>query len=70
MTGCKYCTEYEELPEEWTEDGPIGKVFDTSISCYKSEITGCFSWFIEIDGKAVGLQYCPFCGRKLLGSMT
>ena len=26
MTGCKYCTEYEDLPEEWTEDGPRGTV--------------------------------------------
>ena len=31
-TGCKYCTEYEDLPEHIINDKPVGKVFDTNIS--------------------------------------
>ena len=29
--GCKYCTEYEDLPEHVIDGRPVGKVFDTCI---------------------------------------
>ena len=63
--GCKYCNDFEDLPEGWIDGKPVGKVFDTSLDCYKSEITGKFGWFISIDGRDVGILYCPFCGRTL-----
>lgn len=29
--GCKYCLEYEDLPEHTVNGEPVGQVFDTCI---------------------------------------
>ena len=58
--GCKYCTEYEELPEHVIKGQPIGKVFDTCIQCDEN------GWHLEIpSGVDIGINFCPICGRKL-----
>lgn len=64
--GCEYCNNGVELPEDYLKGRPVGKVFNTCIDCYTSELTGEFGYFIVIDNKAVGIQYCPFCGKKLV----
>lgn len=65
MEGCKFCVEHEDFPEDWWEDMPVGKVFDTSIVYCKGEITKEFAWFLEVGNIDIGIRYCPFCGRKL-----
>jgi hypothetical protein len=58
--GCKYCTEYEDLPEHVIVDNFIGKVFDTSI---QRDTKG---WHIELpSGNDIGIRFCPYCGRDL-----
>ena len=57
---CKYCTEYEDLPEHIIDGKPVGKVFDTSISENEK------GWHIELpSGYDIGTNFCPICGRKL-----
>lgn len=57
---CKYCTEYEDLPEHVIIDKPIGKVFDT---CIQWDTKG---WHIELpSGNDIGIRFCPYCGRDL-----
>jgi hypothetical protein len=57
---CKYCIEYEDLPEHIINDEPIGKVFDT---CIQQDENG---WHIEVpSGIDIGIRFCPYCGRKL-----
>jgi hypothetical protein len=57
---CRYCTEYEELPEHIINDKYIGRVFDTSI--YKDGN----GWHIEVPaGYDIGIKFCPYCGRNL-----
>ena len=57
---CKYCTEYEDLPEHVIDGKPVGKVFDTSISEDEK------GWHIELpSGYDIGISFCPICGRKL-----
>jgi hypothetical protein len=59
---CRYCTEYEDLPEYFVDNEPIGRVFDTSI--YEDSALG---WFIEVpSGNDIGIRFCPFCGENLL----
>ena len=31
LNGCKYCKEYEDLPEHFIDSKPVGRVFDTCI---------------------------------------
>ena len=58
---CKYCTEYEDLPEHVFDGEPIGKVFDT---CISPDENGW--WHIELPtGNDIGIRYCPYCGRDL-----
>ena len=57
---CKYCTEYEDLPEHVIDGEPVGKVFDT---CIQRDENG---WHIELpSGNDIGIRYCPYCGREL-----
>ena len=57
---CKYCTEYEDLPEHVIDGETIGKVFDT---CIQRDENG---WHIELpSGNDIGIRYCPYCGREL-----
>lgn len=59
--GCKYCTEYEDLPEHIINGEPVGKIFDT---CIQTDENGL--WHIEFpSGLDVGIKFCPYCGRKL-----
>jgi hypothetical protein len=61
---CKYCTEYEDLPEHVINNEYIGRVFDTSIQ-EDCDNTG---WHIEVpSGADIGIKFCPYCGRDLLG---
>jgi len=58
--GCKYCTEYEDLPERIINGEPVGKVFDT---CIQEDENG---WHIEVpSGYDIGIKFCPYCGREL-----
>ncbi len=60
-SGCKYCAEYEDLPEHVIDDKPVGKIFDT---CIQTDENGW--WHIELpSGLDIGIRYCPYCGRKL-----
>ena len=57
---CKYCTEYEDLPEHFVNGIPVGKVFDT---CIDFDANG---WHIQLPNDPdIGIKYCPYCGRKL-----
>ena len=57
--GCKYCTEYEDLPEHITVE-TVGRVFDTSID-YDDN-----GYHIELpSGADIGIRYCPYCGKNL-----
>lgn len=59
--GCKYCTEYEDLPEHIIFGKPVGRVFDT---CIQQDENGL--WHIELpSGADIGIKFCPYCGRKL-----
>ena len=59
--GCKYCEEYEDLPEHFVNGKPAGRVFDT---CIQTDENG--RWHLEVpSGVDIGIKFCPMCGRKL-----
>lgn len=59
--GCKYCEDYEDLPEHFVGGNPVGRVFDTTIQTDKDGL-----WHLEVPYNAgVGIRFCPMCGRKL-----
>ena len=59
--GCKYCKEYEDLPEHLIDGKPVGRVFDT---CIQTDESG--RWHIEVpSGADIGIKFCPMCGRRL-----
>ena len=61
LDGCKYCKEYEDLPEHFIDGKPVGRVFDTCIQTDENRL-----WHIEVPyGADIGIQFCPMCGRKL-----
>ena len=61
LDGCKYCEEYEDLPEQFVSGKPVGRVFDT---CIQTDENG--RWHIEVpSGADIGIKFCPMCGRKL-----
>ena len=61
LDGCKYCKEYEDLPEHFIDGKPVGRVFDT---CIQTDENG--RWHLEVPyGADIGIQFCPICGRKL-----
>lgn len=60
-TGCKFCTEYEDLPEHIIDGYPIGRVFDTCIQIDENGL-----WHLEVpSGADIGIKFCPYCGREL-----
>ena len=61
LDGCKYCKEYEDLPENFIDGKPIGRVFDTCIQPNENGL-----WHIEVPcGADIGIRFCPMCGRRL-----
>ena len=61
LDGCKYCKEYEDLPEHFIDGKPVGRVFDT---CIQIDENG--QWYLEVpSGADIGIKFCPMCGRKL-----
>ena len=59
--GCKYCEEYEDLPEHFINGKPAGRVFDTCIQTDENR-----RWHLEVpSGADIGIKFCPMCGRKL-----
>ena len=61
LDGCKYCGEYEELPEHFINGNPVGRVFDT---CIQEDENGL--WHLEVlSGADVGIKFCPMCGKEL-----
>ena len=61
LEGCKYCKEYEDLPEHFVSGKPVGRVFDT---CIQTDENG--RWHLEVpSGSDIGIKFCPVCGRKL-----
>ena len=61
LDGCKYCKEYEDLPEHFIDGKSIGRVFDT---CIQTDENG--RWHLEVpSGVDIGIKFCPMCGRKL-----
>ena len=61
LDGCKYCKEYEDLPEHFIDGKPVGRVFDTCIQPNENGL-----WHIEVPyGADIGIQFCPMCGCKL-----
>lgn len=59
--GCKYCKEYEDLPEHFIDGKPVGKVFDTCIQPNENGL-----WHLEVPcGADIGIRFCPMCGRRL-----
>lgn len=61
LDGCEYCKEYEDLPEHFISDKPVGRVFDT---CIQTDGNG--RWHLEVpSGADIGIKFCPVCGRKL-----
>lgn len=59
--GCKYCTEYEDLPEHFIDGAPAGRVFDTDI-----DMDEFGRWHINVPvGSDIGIRFCPMCGREL-----
>ena len=59
--GCKYCKEYEDLPEHFIDGKPVGRVFDTCIQPNENGL-----WHIEVPcGADIGIRFCPMCGREL-----
>ena len=61
LDGCKYCKEYEDLPEHFIDGKPIGRVFDT---CIQIDENG--RWHLEVpSGADIGIKFCPMCGQKL-----
>ena len=61
LDGCKYCKEYEDLPEHFIDGEPVGRVFDTCIQPNENGL-----WHIEVPcGADIGIRFCPMCGRRL-----
>lgn len=61
LDGCKYCKEYEDLPEHFIDGKPVGRVFDT---CIQTDENG--RWHLEVpSGVDIGIKFCPMCGLKL-----
>ena len=61
LDGCKYCEEYEDLPEHFISGKPVGRVFDT---CIQTDENG--RWHLEVpSGADIGIKFCPMCGRRL-----
>lgn len=61
LDGCKYCKEYEDLPEHFIDGKSIGRVFDTCIQPNENGL-----WHIEVPcGADIGIKFCPMCGRRL-----
>ena len=61
LDGCKYCKEYEDLPEHFIDGKPIGRVFDTCIQPNENGL-----WHLEVPcGADIGIRFCPMCGRRL-----
>ena len=61
LDGCKYCKEYEEVPEHFIDGKPVGRVFDTCIQPNENGL-----WHLEVPyGSDIGIRFCPMCGREL-----
>ena len=61
LDGCKYCKEYEDLPEHFIDGKPVGRVFDTCIQRNENGL-----WHLEVPcGADIGIRFCPMCGREL-----
>ena len=61
LDGCKYCKEYEDLPEHFIDGKSIGRIFDTCIQPNENGL-----WHLEIPcGADIGIRFCPMCGREL-----
>ena len=61
LDGCKYCKEYEDLPEHFIDGKPVGRVFDTCIQPNENGL-----WHLEVPYDAdIGIRFCPMCGREL-----
>lgn len=61
LGGCKYCKEYEDLPEHFIDGKPVGRVFDTCVQPNENRL-----WHIEVPcGTDIGIRFCPMCGRRL-----
>lgn len=61
LDGCKYCKEYEDLPEHFIDSKPVGRVFDTCIQRNENGL-----WHLEVPcGADIGIRFCPMCGRRL-----
>ena len=61
LDGCKYCEEYEDLPEHFIDGKPVGRVFDTCIQPNENGL-----WHLEVPcGTDIGIRFCPMCGRRL-----
>ena len=61
LDGCKYCKEYEDLPEHFIDSKPVGRVFDTCIQRNENGL-----WHLEVPYDAdIGIRFCPMCGREL-----
>ena len=61
LDGCKYCKEYEDLPEHFIDGKPVGRVFDTCIQRNENGL-----WHLEAPcGADIGIRFCPMCGREL-----
>ena len=61
LDGCKYCKEYEDLPEHFIDGKPVGRVFDTCIQPNENGL-----WHLEVPcGADIGIRFCPMCGREL-----
>lgn len=59
--GCRFCTEYEDLPEHIIDGYPVGRVFDTCIQIDENGL-----WHLEVpSGADIGIKFCPYCGREL-----
>ena len=62
LDGCKYCKEYEDLPEHFIDGKYVGRVFDTCIQPNENGL-----WHLEVPyGSDIGIRFCPMCGRGLL----
>ena len=61
LDGCKYCKEYEDLPEHFIDNKPVGRVVDTCIQPNENGL-----WHLEVPcGADIGIRFCPMCGREL-----
>ena len=61
LYGCKYCKEYEDLPEHFIDSKAVGRVFDTCIQPNENGL-----WHLEVScGADIGIRFCPMCGREL-----